>query len=248
MILFAAFAGVSGAGVWLGEERCSCFGELPVRPWQALVLDLVCMVLLLSACPGHATPEAQHNKKFRTTVRVAGVLGAFVLVAGLDASGALRPVYHQLLPWIDREGTRQARLMLGRPWRSICGSSIDGQLAAGRWVVLLFKPGCSRCERALARCLMTIDSLRSGPSTHDPSKPPAHGETGHARDDEQPHTRLAVLVVRGMAWAPEPWWDTNELVVGELAGGQCLQMAPPLVVRLEDGIVKEIAHDCSELR
>ncbi len=251
--LFAAFAGVSAAGVWVGEEHCSCFGELPVRPWQALAVDLACIMLLVSMRPAAAQPTAAGvgGEAVGTAARIAGVAGAFVLVVWLEASGALGPVYRQLGPWIDAKAARQARLMLGRPWRAVCGSSIDGELASGHWVVLLFKPGCSRCERALASCRMVSGTRRSGlggPAQLKSDAGLAHEQSAQA-ERIRPHTRLAVLVVRGTVWLPELSCDANEgVVVGEVAGGECLKMAPPLVLRLEEGIVKEIAHDCRDVQ
>lgn len=178
-------------------------------------------------------------------------MGAFVLVAGLEASGAFWPVYRQLGPWMDARSARRARLMLGRPWCAVCSSSIDGELAAGQWVVLLYKPGCSRCERALASCRLVFGAQRSGPASLAGLK--AEAARGHERTVgnalDRPHTRLAVLVIGGMAWEPELSWDAGEsVVVGDLAGGECLKIASPLMLRLEEGIVKEIGHDCREVQ
>ena len=141
-------------------------------------------------------------------------------------------------------------MMVGRAWREVCRSSIDAQLARERWVVLLFKPGCSRCERALIQCLMMV-----------PGQSFAEGEVGAPQNGAvlaggretrtraaEASPRLAVLVLPGRAPLPFVEQLQQHALLAKCAGGACGEMVPPLILRLEGGMIREIAHDCRELR
>jgi hypothetical protein len=54
ILLFIAFACISGYQAWIGKASCGCFGKLSVHPWIALALDVLVLTLLAFAKPTRA--------------------------------------------------------------------------------------------------------------------------------------------------------------------------------------------------
>ncbi|MCY2929460.1 MAG: hypothetical protein NTV86_08185 [Planctomycetota bacterium] len=158
---FGTFCGVTLAKGLRGEASCGCFGAVPVNPWYTFVLDAAVVTALLTFRPKPGRNEGAARARWRA---IEG-LGAFVVLgaaAGLGiASGSPERVTQ------DGQVSGPGRMVLLRPqeWPGkgfplLTHMEGGGELARGRWVVMLFRKNCLSCREAMPRYRTMARAIR----------------------------------------------------------------------------------------
>lgn len=166
---FALFAIVAAAKGITGEADCGCFGRLATSPWFAFLIDLSA-ILGLSATSGHLSPRCLSSRKRGVTANARDPSAGSNSATTWRARLCLAPVWLVTaiaICFLGRDAHRSCDLvavgervgdaviiepdrMVGREF--VLGSYIDigHQLARGRWLVLLYRPGCGNCQLLMA--------------------------------------------------------------------------------------------------
>jgi hypothetical protein len=153
LIFFLGFTGVTGFRTLTGGDRCGCLGQVPVKSWQMLVVDVVAVAALMRWRPGRRSRRARGLRAtFVTATCLVMGLGLAVpilrFVPGtLSADGAL--VGNNSVVVLEPEQWHK------RPFPLLGHILIDQDLRVGAWIVVLFRMDCERCRKLIA----SLDTL-----------------------------------------------------------------------------------------
>ncbi len=207
--LFILLAAVALIGASRHGRDCGCFGDVPVPPWVALVVDLAGALALLW---GPLIGDRPRGQSFGFLDGLC--LGA--LFAGMATGSLIYPRFGvtvqnlsvNVIASSDSFKIEKHRF-LGRPFFLIPFIRIDADLSKGRWKVVLTRPGCRRCDR----------KLRSG---------------GCLTEGDE---RLAIVLLReDKGWTPP---EGCSAVVGHLAPDRTWVFEPPMTFHLANGKVAD---------
>lgn len=173
LLTFGLFA-VAAATKWAsGAADCGCFGRLPTRPWQSLLVDLTALAALLMVRPrilpiatiaGRETRailplpsgEARVEGRPRRLARLLPFTVAWLLVAPplTAALAAFRPGATSAPGPIAGAGNLmvlEPEKWPGQRWPLLDFVDRGGELSAGRWQVVLYHHECPKCQALLAQ-------------------------------------------------------------------------------------------------
>jgi hypothetical protein len=154
LFLFAAFAVYSLKLALGGAFTCGCFGVVKVHPWWTLTLDTFVVLGLLISIRSErpVAPVSGNNVRIVKTIFVGSIVFAGVM--------SLWPAVEYSAP-ADQYGA-----MLG-PRRWIGGplpiaDSVDLDLSAGYWIVLLYRNGCDKCDKVVPLYETAASAIKDG--------------------------------------------------------------------------------------
>jgi hypothetical protein len=144
---FCAFLGISLFRAFSGESSCGCFGALHIHPWVTAALDGLLLFGLIAFRP------ARFSQPVPVRRRAAwAVIGLVALVAG--GIPLLRAAAHS--PAQDFDASDSADILDKKPvdWARqrlplLRHIDIGDRLASGRWIVMLYRWNCGKCQQAL---------------------------------------------------------------------------------------------------
>lgn len=214
---FAAFAAVALFRVLAGAESCGCFGRVKVSPWITLLMDALLAAGLWVWPPGREPVLRLPRLGLMPRVGIVGVVVAVAL--GLSLWRLPRPV----VAVVDGEptGLLQAGSLtilepgqwIGRGFPLVAEIDIGDRLRIGRWVAVLHQVHCSTCQEALPFYeAQARDAGGHGVALIE--MPPHEGAESHDSH-----------AVRGTLSAGREWFAST-----------------PVVLLLEDGMVRDAAE------
>jgi hypothetical protein len=145
------FAGLTAASLFLvmdGQESCGCFGaRLSVPPWYTAAGDALAVAALLFWRPGdNGAARRAHwllRRSWSLPALVPGAaIGGMVLTAGWAAEGRW--------PGDGRPSFRHPENWTGKRLPLLPYIDIGGELEHGRWLVVFYRQGCPKCDKAIA--------------------------------------------------------------------------------------------------
>jgi hypothetical protein len=140
---FALFAAAGLVQAALGQERCGCFGVVQMPLAIMLPVNLAVAAGLMVGRPSLATS--------RTPPLTRAAYGAGLALCAVPAVAAVFAAGRYLL---SGPGQRSVILtpdgVVGRPAEFLLYVEHGGELARGRWRLLVYRDGCNRCAAALA--------------------------------------------------------------------------------------------------
>lgn len=161
-VLFGVFAIVSFSKGVSGAESCGCFGNLKVDPWMTFSLDLLFATLALY--------EARIKQKFTVKlIRASFLLSVLMALSGMIAlsAGCFFPKrelvrLHANSAMLSRGSAIQ---IVPSDWLGYKCPLLDycdkcEELRKGKWLVLLYNPGCSSCHSSFQT--LTLEARKSG--------------------------------------------------------------------------------------
>jgi len=86
-LAIAVFAGLFEVSLYLhlvNAPTCGCFGRLNVLPWQAMLLDLMCIGLLVAWQPGVGLEAIRHRRWLLTMILAYVLIAAMVSLSMWD--------------------------------------------------------------------------------------------------------------------------------------------------------------------
>jgi hypothetical protein len=230
---FSLFAVVAVGKLVSGELSCGCFGRVPTSPWIALGIDVgAVLALAFHRCGPHdgrrgVAPEAVRRLHKGVMPRPTPRTFALAWAAAAFACGGM--VWFGMLgESLANIGQRFGDVIVVEPDR-MGGKSFDlakyidigDELVEGRWLVLLYRPGCPECE-ALMRTLS-----RSGGSA-------ARAES------------LAFVAVASVPLATNP--DVSGIRWGRLDSRAEWGVVTPLVIEVAKNRVVRVFQESAVLR
>jgi hypothetical protein len=222
---FIVFAVVAAMKVIAGSESCGCFGEVHVRPWVALSVDLCATCALLMLRPRFVEDFRRYGvagrflgDKSRAYVGLIGYLAIACVViatphpAGDSVSGAAAKQLTVLEPstWVGNRLPIMAQI------------TPHEKLDAGHWTLIFFRHDCADCETALPEYARIL------------------GSDGRLPDG----SRLALVELP--PYGPKLSWQT-EARLARLNGEEWF-LRTPLEVCLQNGIVRSASNDLPGLQ
>ncbi len=151
LVGFAGFAGIALHRALSGESSCGCFGRIEVNPWHMVLLD-TCAVFGLLRWRPEPLPPANTGPDTRAALNCGGIIVCVGILAALwigsyvpttlgaegEIVGDAELVVLEPNEWLDR------RLPL------LPHIDVAGQLASGKWQVLLYHHDCAKCRTVIA--------------------------------------------------------------------------------------------------
>jgi hypothetical protein len=161
------FAGLAGASLFLGvdgQESCRCFGtRLLVPPWYTAAGDALAIAALLLWRPLW-TSESRGCRGSRWLRRVGvllacvpgAVIGLLALTGGWAAEGR----------WLgdERPSFLDPEKWSGKRFPLLPYIDIREELEHGRWLVVLYQHGCSKCDKVISDCREAAGDALRGPT------------------------------------------------------------------------------------
>ncbi len=153
---FSIFLGISLFHAFSGESSCGCFGTLRVHPWLTAVLDSLLLFGLVAFRPIRfleATPVR------RVGVAAAGLLA--LIIGGIPVLSASptdpEPVFGpgDSADLINKKPAE----WVGQRLPLLRHIDIGNRLASGRWVVVLYRWSCGKCQQALPQYITLAHTL-----------------------------------------------------------------------------------------
>ncbi len=149
---FVLFACVSAYKAIGGEASCGCFGRLQVNPWITMTFDLAMLAALL------ALPPAESNAPGHMVRIPLRVFATVVVAIGLPALVAMTYFWPPTASpangvtiagdnWVIAEPQRWP----GKRFPLLDQIDVGERLAAGRWLLVFYHPGCPQCEELIDR-------------------------------------------------------------------------------------------------
>jgi hypothetical protein len=161
LVLFIAFSSFTLFRAVTGETSCGCFGQVPIDPWYMLCFDLAAVAVLLAWRPTPAQPIRSGQP-----CRQAVVLSLLIVVcvpAGI-AIARYRPTELGSIDDVDMAAEGQIVLLepdrwIGRPFPLRKFTDIGDELTRGRWVVVLHRLDCRKCQEEIPRYQQTARAM-----------------------------------------------------------------------------------------
>lgn len=160
---FGLFTCVSLYKAILGHTSCGCFGRVPVNPWYTSTVDLAIVFSLLRWRPKTPVPSLNVDfpyLPFRTIlVLVIGITCTFPIAFAIGGnsravlSDAGNIVGEKQIVVLDPEK------WIGKRFPLLGYTSVGGQLAAGKWLVLLYHCDCAKCQKVIPKLPQIAGSL-----------------------------------------------------------------------------------------
>lgn len=222
IFVFLSFAAYSAIAFWAGKDSCGCYGPIQVPPLLSLVLDLAILVVLMQF---QSWDQMQSQSLAETLAWSSGATGVMIgallfpqqFASFMTGNAELRnPVVV-----IDPEA------YLGQRFPLIDDVLIDAPVHRGTWLVVFYRPGCSKCRNYITRLL---DSARRLPHKSDRTKLAIialPSRTGHGQEDT--------------------WEDVSSETVawGTVNIDRISMPGVPHTLLLEDGILLDIIEPAS---
>jgi len=164
--LFAVFSLVTLYKAVSGEASCGCFGRVSISPWFTFTLDVFVLAALLVCRPAAQNGQRNAHDSYVPGFDLAMLLGAWLLVA-VPAAGAIAS-YEPAALGHAGEILGDGRTVLLEPedWVGMRFPLLDwietnARLDHGQWTIILYRPGCRRCDELLRRYQMGAGIGRS---------------------------------------------------------------------------------------
>jgi hypothetical protein len=244
---FAMFALASLYEAASGSTSCGCFGMVQVNPWITFAVDLAAMVALTWSSPVKAccNPAASSDAISPATGQTAPancgfgsrpqlnwkltVLAALFFAINIPAAIAMKSV--QRVAMLDDSGEivggggtvlLDPTGWVGKPFPLLRHIDIGDRLLAGNWVVVLFRPDCSKCADFAS-------NLR---------------ENGvDSEIDENGVRRAFIEVPSSRTNGPPTKLSFGADLVGKLSDNRAWITTTPQVFRIRDGTVRSVSTD-----
>lgn len=165
LVCFLAFSGLTLHKALAGEPSCGCFGKLQINPWYTLILDVCVIALLLKFRPDLKRPQPASRPTLRFAIfalalLAAGIPSAIAMAtytpATLADDGAIVGTQHVVLlepsKWLGKTFSLQNYVEFG------------GDMAKGKWNVILYHHDCPDCQTRLPALLDGARSLARQPN------------------------------------------------------------------------------------
>jgi len=218
--LLAFFLPILVGDILMGASSCGCFGKVEVPPWLTLLVDVA---LLLGVWLLGAKSPSLRGEGRLATLRVvlcgAWALAAFAVGFGLTTAGpaagsaAAAPAERYYVPDYDA--------WIGARWESVSISRFiigtPDDLDQGEQLVVFYRKDCDHCHELL-------ELYFTGPLEVPATVVAVPERTGHP--------------VEGIH--PMPCTECRQ---AELPAGCDWFLQTPVVVRLEDGVVRCVAEE-----
>lgn len=146
LTLFAVFGGYAGYLLLVGADSCGCFGRVEVHPAWMLALDVFLLGLLYRWTPDLQVAELQPSRLL-TCLTIYAVV-ALPMTALISAERSAEIVVLEPAGWSGRDLPIANHVDIG------------GQLAKGKWVLLLYHNNCGKCQEALPRYVQLAERLK----------------------------------------------------------------------------------------
>lgn len=162
--------GAAGVSLWkalAGATSCGCFGDVQVNPWYALALDLGATGALLLRPPSVGQPPRPVHVSRRRDFFSGGMLVAAGLLGGWLLSD---PQPAQISPTGAIVGKSRLVLLKPEQWTGdhfplLPHIDIGRRLAAGRWIIVLYRADCPQCHQVIPEYQRLARTLRREPDT-----------------------------------------------------------------------------------
>lgn len=143
LVVFFTFSGVSLGKWWTGYASCGCLGEIATAPLFTFAIDVVLLAGLLLSFP-----LWNLSRKAAVAIPISGLtVGILGFLGSVVASSTQHPnLFHtpqESASVIKPEFTVGQPLPFGAHLKRSC------DLAQGSWLVVIVRPGCSRCKAQL---------------------------------------------------------------------------------------------------
>lgn len=153
VVLFTAFAGYSLYLAIGGAASCGCFGPLRVNPWWTFALDLFVAIGLLSSTllEGRRLASAPLSSRVSGHQALAVVVGVTAICTTflIRYAGQQTAVAGGLLTTVGDLVILEPEKWIGQ--QLPIAQSIDFDLSAGEWIVLLHRHDCPACQEQVPR-------------------------------------------------------------------------------------------------
>lgn len=218
-VTFSVFAAAGLVAALRGQERCGCFGQMQMPIAIMVPLNLALAGTLAAGMSACGTAASESSLAGGGLSHAPTVLGA-VPVAAVALAAA----------WIFVSNSRQGsiiltpELLLERPAVFLAHVQNAGELARGRWVLLVYRSGCGRCESALELVACAAEQERR-----------------RARQvQDYVDIRYAVLLLPGSSLPPA---HADGLQAFRANAALTWYAVTPMLVELRDGVVQRADID-----
>ena len=164
-ICFVVFSLVAVYKAYTGETSCGCFGKLQINPWYTLILDICVIALLLKFRPDLKQPQPASRPALKFAIF------SFAMLAAGIPSGLAMAMYTPATLSDDGAivGTQRVVLLepakwLGKRFSLQCYVEFGGDLAKGKWNMILYHHDCPDCQTRLPALLANAKSLARMPN------------------------------------------------------------------------------------
>lgn len=223
---FVLLALVAAAKGLRGDTDCGCFGVVAVNPWITVSLDIALATLLLvfrSPLRVVAALQTRDTEQSRQTHvwqnRIARASLVLVVLAGVGIAvmvAASQPGTLQADGRIDgasKHVVLEPDDWVGQPFPLLPYLADSALLGEGTWDVVLARPGCPHCMDYLARW-----------------------------NPDQGSSRAAVISLASPAHDLLAATEAHGVAAYSLTGDRRWYAEVPVMIHIEDGIVKEVTH------
>jgi hypothetical protein len=214
LTLFGCFLIIHLVNLWLGQERCGCFGRTLTHPLVPLLVSAVMLGLLAAWPPGPRVGGERGALVFfalwiAPVVAVGGWLAWTRLPAQADDPGGLMAHKRVVL---------EPETLVGKRCPLLAFTDVGTELARGSWVVVLYHEDCPVCRSEIPRYerLARQASGRPGAPRFALVLVPEPGKT-------VPRPEPSALPVRGSLDEAKEWY-----------------VRTPAALRLRDGLVEGV--------
>jgi hypothetical protein len=208
IVLFSTFTIVSLFKAVTGEVSCGCFGGLVVNPWITTMFDIGVVGLL-----GISRPKG--NFLCWVSSRSLLLYCGFCILTGVAVYAWISQVAFERLEQVGQvlEGNTvqlEPESWIGKefPLRDYVVGGQD--LVRGRWTLLLFRPGCSRCDEEKIKLSKQVENKT---------------------------VRVAFLNITSKKTLPNNWTDIKTY---QLTYNVSWVADTPVVIELQDGVVLSV--------
>jgi hypothetical protein len=147
LLLFAGLGAAAAMKVWAGDPDCGCLGQLPVKPWQMLCLDVGVLAALVASRPS----QRAWLPRGLSPVLPTG------LALALGAALAYHPIFvHSDILEDGVAAWGQVIVLEPKKWSGPTFPLrnqvlINENLDQGFWTIVLFRMHCEQCRKVIDR-------------------------------------------------------------------------------------------------